>query len=79
MRIYAALRNAGIAFEAHVIGDGPLRPELERLAGQQEESRWLGNRLKNPESGGKSLIFRGESGRRVESARAFQVWELRVE
>jgi glycosyltransferase involved in cell wall biosynthesis len=34
MRIYAALRNAGIAFEAHVIGDGPLRPELERLAGQ---------------------------------------------
>jgi glycosyltransferase involved in cell wall biosynthesis len=34
MRIYAALRNAGIVFEAHVIGDGPLRPELERLAGQ---------------------------------------------
>jgi len=34
MRIYAALRNAGVPFEAHVIGDGPLRPELERLAGQ---------------------------------------------
>jgi colanic acid/amylovoran biosynthesis glycosyltransferase len=33
LRIYAALRAAGVAFAARVIGDGPLRPELERLAG----------------------------------------------
>ncbi|MEO6003645.1 MAG: glycosyltransferase family 4 protein [Opitutus sp.] len=34
MRIYAALQAAGIRFEARIIGDGPLRPELERLAGR---------------------------------------------
>jgi glycosyltransferase involved in cell wall biosynthesis len=33
LQIYAALRKAGIAFEARIVGDGPLRPELERLAG----------------------------------------------
>jgi colanic acid/amylovoran biosynthesis glycosyltransferase len=33
LRIYAALRAAGVTFEARIVGDGPLRPELERLAG----------------------------------------------
>jgi glycosyltransferase involved in cell wall biosynthesis len=34
MRIYAALRSAGVPFAARVIGEGPLRPELEKLAGR---------------------------------------------
>lgn len=34
MRIYAALREAGIEFEAHIVGDGPLRQQLEQLAGK---------------------------------------------
>ena len=34
LRIYAALQAAGVEFEAHVVGEGPLRPELERLAGR---------------------------------------------
>ena len=34
LRIYAALQAAGVEFEAHIVGDGPLRPELERLAGR---------------------------------------------
>ncbi len=34
LRIYAALRDAGIPFTARVIGEGPMRPELERLAGR---------------------------------------------
>ena len=33
LRIYAALRAAGLPFGARIAGDGPLRPELERLAG----------------------------------------------
>jgi glycosyltransferase involved in cell wall biosynthesis len=33
LRIYAALRAAGVAFDARIIGDGPLRLELEKLAG----------------------------------------------
>jgi glycosyltransferase involved in cell wall biosynthesis len=33
LRIYAALRAAGVEFEAHIVGEGPLRPELEKLAG----------------------------------------------
>lgn len=33
LRIYAALRAAGVPFAARIVGDGPLRPELERLAG----------------------------------------------
>ncbi|MDB6093840.1 MAG: glycosyl transferase group 1 [Verrucomicrobia bacterium] len=33
LRIYAALQAARVPFEAHIVGDGPLRPELERLAG----------------------------------------------
>jgi glycosyltransferase involved in cell wall biosynthesis len=33
LRIYAALRAAGLSFEAKIIGDGPLRGELEKLAG----------------------------------------------
>lgn len=33
LRIYAALRSAGVGFEARIVGDGPLRPRLERLAG----------------------------------------------
>jgi len=34
LRIYAALRAAGISFAARIVGDGPLRPELETLAGR---------------------------------------------
>lgn len=34
LRIYAALRAAGVRFEARIVGDGPLRPELEQLAGR---------------------------------------------
>jgi colanic acid/amylovoran biosynthesis glycosyltransferase len=34
LRIYAALQKAGVAFDARIAGDGPLRTELERLAGQ---------------------------------------------
>ena len=34
LRIYAALRAAGIPFAARIAGDGPLRAELERLAGR---------------------------------------------
>lgn len=34
MRIYAALREAGIEFEARIVGDGPLRQPLEQLAGK---------------------------------------------
>ena len=33
LRIYAALRAAGVPFAARIVGDGPLRPELEKLAG----------------------------------------------
>ncbi|MCF7687575.1 MAG: glycosyltransferase [Cephaloticoccus sp.] len=33
LRIYAALHEAGVPFSARIVGDGPLRPELERLAG----------------------------------------------
>ena len=34
LRIYAALRAAGVAFAARIVGEGPLRPALEKLAGQ---------------------------------------------
>jgi colanic acid/amylovoran biosynthesis glycosyltransferase len=34
LEIYAALRAAGVPFAARIIGDGPLRPELEKLAGR---------------------------------------------
>jgi glycosyltransferase involved in cell wall biosynthesis len=33
VRIYAALRSAGIPFEARIVGGGPLQSELEQLAG----------------------------------------------
>ncbi|HVU35689.1 MAG TPA: glycosyltransferase family 4 protein [Opitutaceae bacterium] len=33
LRIYAALQAAGVDFEAHIVGDGPLRASLEQLAG----------------------------------------------
>ena len=33
LRIYAALRAAGVPFHARIVGDGPLRPALEKLAG----------------------------------------------
>ncbi len=33
LRIYAALRAAGVPFAARIIGEGPLRDELEKLAG----------------------------------------------
>lgn len=32
MKIYAALRAAGVPFEARIVGEGPLRAELEELA-----------------------------------------------
>ena len=34
LRILEALRAAGISFEARIVGEGPLRAELERLAGE---------------------------------------------
>ena len=34
LRIYAALGAAGVAFQARIVGDGPLRPALENLAGR---------------------------------------------
>lgn len=34
LRIYAALQEAGVAFEARIVGEGPLRPALEQLAGR---------------------------------------------
>jgi colanic acid/amylovoran biosynthesis glycosyltransferase len=33
LRIYAALKAAGVSFSARIVGDGPLRPKLESLAG----------------------------------------------
>lgn len=33
LRIYAALQAAGVPFAARLVGDGPLRADLERLAG----------------------------------------------
>lgn len=33
LRIYAALKAAGVAFHARIVGEGPLRPALEKLAG----------------------------------------------
>ena len=34
LRIYAAAKAAGVALEARIVGDGPLRAELEHLAGR---------------------------------------------
>lgn len=33
LRIYAALRAAGVPFTARIVGEGPLRAQLEKLAG----------------------------------------------
>jgi colanic acid/amylovoran biosynthesis glycosyltransferase len=33
LRIYAALKASGVEFTARIVGDGPLRPKLESLAG----------------------------------------------
>lgn len=33
LRIYAALKTAGVPFRARIVGDGPLRSNLEKLAG----------------------------------------------
>jgi len=33
LKIYAALRSAGVDFTARIVGDGPLRQKLEKLAG----------------------------------------------
>ena len=33
LRIYAALKASGMAFRARIVGDGPLRQKLEKLAG----------------------------------------------
>ncbi|MEY4939221.1 MAG: hypothetical protein RIQ93_956 [Verrucomicrobiota bacterium] len=34
LRIHAALRAAGVPFDARIVGDGPLRAELEKMAGR---------------------------------------------
>lgn len=34
LRIYAALRDAGIGFNARIVGEGPLRATLDRAAGE---------------------------------------------
>ena len=34
LRIYAALRSAGVPFRARIVGDGPLRAALEKQAGE---------------------------------------------
>lgn len=47
LRIYAALRDAGVPFEVRLVGDGPLRTELELLAAQLglgHEVKLLGQR-----------------------------------
>lgn len=46
LRIYAALRDAGLTFEARIAGDGPLRADLEKLArelGLADSVRFLGH------------------------------------
>jgi len=46
LRIYAALKAAGLAFEARIIGDGPLRARLEAAAsnlGLDPEVKFLGH------------------------------------
>lgn len=45
LRIYAALREAGVPFEARIVGDGPLRAELEervRRSQLAEQVRFVG-------------------------------------
>lgn len=45
LRIYAALKEAGFAFEARIVGDGPLDGELQALAarlGVSDRVRFLG-------------------------------------
>ena len=39
LRIYAALRDAGLPFEARIVGDGPLRASLGALAAELELER----------------------------------------
>lgn len=34
LRIYAAMKAAGVPFAARIVGEGPLRPEMEKLAGR---------------------------------------------
>ncbi|WP_438479544.1 glycosyltransferase [Oleiharenicola lentus] len=51
MRIYAALKAAGVNFEAHIVGEGPLWSELEALAaklGVADHVKFLGQ-LAQPE------------------------------
>ncbi len=33
LKVYAALKASGVEFSARIVGDGPLRPKLEKLAG----------------------------------------------
>lgn len=47
LRIYAALKAAGVSFEARIAGEGPLRDGLEKLAaelGVEKEVTFLGHR-----------------------------------
>lgn len=51
MRIYASLKQAGFAYEARIVGDGPLEAELREMAAQlgvTERVRFLG-RLEQPQ------------------------------
>lgn len=41
LRIYAALRASGVEFSARIVGDGPLRQQLESLAGRLGVSDWV--------------------------------------
>jgi glycosyltransferase involved in cell wall biosynthesis len=51
LRIYAALKKAGLSFEARIVGDGPLQGELENLIKNLDLSRevMLLGRLPQPE------------------------------
>jgi colanic acid/amylovoran biosynthesis glycosyltransferase len=45
LHIYAALKQAGVAFEARIVGEGPLRGTLENLAAQlklTDEMKFMG-------------------------------------
>jgi glycosyltransferase involved in cell wall biosynthesis len=48
LKIYAALKEAGLVFEARVVGDGPLRPSLEAAVRELNlggEVKFIGHQL----------------------------------